>query len=113
MLINKPSNGFVYLIADYDNNAYKIGASRNCTTKRMKQLQTGNSNELTLLYTYKTEFPYRLETILHNRFKHKQIQNEWFALDNYDIKNFDKICEDINKTIQIMKDNPFFSKNLH
>lgn len=113
MIYNKTSNGCVYLIADYNNEVYKIGVSRNCASKRMKQLQTGNSNELTLLYTHKTEYPYRLESILHNRFKFKQIHNEWFALDNEDIKNFDKICEEIDKTIQIMKDNPFFSKNLH
>ena len=43
---NKNTEGYVYLIADEDNQVYKIGASRNSALKRMKQLQTGNANEL-------------------------------------------------------------------
>lgn len=106
------SKGFIYLIADYTNEAYKIGVSKNKVTKRMKQLQTGNSTELVLLETYHTEYPYRMESILHNRFKHKNIHNEWFALDMDDIVNFQQTCQDVDKTIHLLKDNIFFSKNL-
>lgn len=105
--------GCVYLIADYNNNVYKIGASRNCAIKRMKQLQTGNSNELRLLETFTTDYPYRLETMLHNRFNYKKVHNEWYALDENDITSFHSTCDNMNNIITIMKDNPFFGKNLH
>lgn len=45
-MLNSSSKGCVYLIADENNQVYKIGASRNSALKRMKQLQTGNANEL-------------------------------------------------------------------
>lgn len=105
--------GCVYLIADYNNNVFKIGASRNCAVKRMKQLQTGNSNPLELLETFITNYPYRLETILHNKFKYKKVHNEWYSLNEEEVKNFYLTCEEINKIIELMKDNPFFGKNLH
>ena len=105
-------NGFVYLIADTINETYKIGKTKNDVNKRLKQLQTGNSSELILIDTFKTDYPYRLESILHNKFRHKQIQNEWFALDNNDVINFKKICQETNDLILLMKDNIFFAKNL-
>lgn len=104
--------GFVYLIADYDNDAYKIGVSKNKVSKRLKQLQTGNCTELVLLETYTTDYPYRMENILHNKYNHKKINNEWFALTNEDISNFKNTCSEIDAMIEIMKDNVFFNKNL-
>ena len=49
-MINKKSKGCVYLIEDENNQVYKIGASRNNALKRMKHLQTGNANELKVLF---------------------------------------------------------------
>ena len=39
-MLNSSSKGCVYLIADENNQVYKIGASRNSALKRMKQLQS-------------------------------------------------------------------------
>lgn len=104
--------GFVYLISDDFNGVYKIGASRNSTTKRLKQLQTGNSNELILLETIESDYPYRLENILHRRFRSKLAHGEWYYLTEDDVKNFKETCKQINEIIDVMKDNPFFKKNL-
>ena len=54
----------VYLICDAKNNTYKIGVSKN-VDKRLKQLQTGNSNDLHLVYKIRTEYPFILESMLH------------------------------------------------
>jgi len=54
----------VYLICDAKNNTYKIGVSKN-VDKRLKQLQTGNSNDLHLVYKIRTEHPFILESMLH------------------------------------------------
>ncbi len=53
-----------------------------------------------------------MENMLHNHFKSKNVLNEWFALSKEDITNFAKLCDNIESTINALKDNPFFSKNL-
>lgn len=106
------TNGSVYLIFDRMNEMYKIGMTKGDVEKRLKQLQTGNSTELELVSSFQTEYPYRMETILHNKFKHKKILNEWYYLDKNDVENFSITCQGVDDIIQIMKDNPFFGKNL-
>ena len=112
-MINKKSKGCVYLIAVEKKQFYKIVASLNCALKRMKQLQTCNANELKVLFKYDCNYPYRLESILHNRFSHKKVLNEWYSLALEEVVNFEKTCQEVDNIIEIMKDNIFFAKNLH
>ena len=103
--------GHVYLIGDKERfGYYKIGATRGNVNKRLKTLQTGNSGELYTEKIYETEHPFAVENILHNRYSHKKTINEWFELDLEDVTNFQEICDNIEETIEIMKDNPFFKK---
>ena len=52
---------FVYLLCDSgQENCYKIGMTRGKIEKRIKQLQTGNSEEITLLKYHETEYPFFL-----------------------------------------------------
>ena len=122
-MFNSSSKGCIYLIADENNQVYKIGASRNGALKRMKQLQTGNANELKLIFEYCCNYPYRLETILHRKFSHKKVHNEWYkiplrfimkySLSLDEVHNFEKTCQEVDNIIEVMKDNIFFAKNLH
>ena len=104
--------GLVYLIYDSSQNLYKIGVTKGTGEKRLKQLQTGNASELQIIHTHETEFPYRLETMLHNKFKNNQILNEWYELPIEVVLNFQSICIEAENIIDIMKDNYFFAKNL-
>lgn len=104
--------GIVYLICDPYRNLYKIGVTKNKCSRRMKQLQTGNATELQIITYYETNFPYRLESMLHNFLSHKNILNEWYDLDSEDVRNFNETCARYEYTIEMLKDNPFFSKNL-
>ena len=102
--------GFVYLIGEENNeNRYKIGSTR-CKNinKRLKQLQTGNSNKLLIENYYETNKPFKLETMLHNRFKDVNVIGEWFEISEDDKKNFKNICEYYQKIIDSLKENPFF-----
>ena len=67
---------FVYFI--YDNSNIKIGFTKNIK-KRMKELQTSNSNKLMLLGYINGDI--NKEQFLHNQFKNYQILNEWFKPD--------------------------------
>lgn len=102
--------GFVYLIGEENNeNRYKIGSTRcKSINKRLKQLQTGNSNKLLIENYYETDKPFKLETMLHNRFKDVNVIGEWFEISEDDKKNFKNICEYYQKIMDSLKENPFF-----
>jgi len=102
--------GFVYLIEDVYNNTYKIGVTKGDPQTRLKKLQTGNSCKLEIKHLYECEYPYRLESMLHNHYKEYQEINEWFGLPN--INEFLDKCREFDNIISTLKDNPFFSKNL-
>ena len=102
--------GHVYLIGEIDKKGrYKIGSTRaKDVNKRLKQLQTGNSDELYIVDSFETQHPFKLEKMLHNRFKNSNIINEWFELSDDDAKAFKSICEDCSKVIDSLKENPFY-----
>lgn len=104
--------GFIYLIGETNNNGrYKIGSTRaKDVNKRLKQLQTGNSSELFIKDYYETDNPFKLEKMLHNRFKSSSLIGEWFDLSETDTKDFRDICEGFEKIIESLKENPFYFK---
>lgn len=102
--------GIVYLIEDSNNNTYKIGVTKGDPEKRLKKLQTGNSSKLEIKYLYESEYPYRLETMLHAHYKQFNELNEWFSLEKPN--EFLNKCAEFSNIINSLKDNPFFSKNL-
>lgn len=105
--------GYVYLICDSANELYKIGVTKGDIQKRLKKLQTGNATELFLVNYHESNYPYRVENMLHNHFRSQNVLNEWFELSKDDIVNFKDTCMKIEDTIKCLKDNPFFTKNLH
>ena len=104
--------GYVYLICDPETDKFKIGVTRENIKERMKKLQTGNSTELFIFTYYECKYPFRLEKMLHNKFKEKKVLNEWFNLDKEDIFNFKKICKQQDEVIDLLLANPFFSKDI-
>lgn len=104
--------GYVYLICDPNNDTFKIGVTRDLNSNRLKKLQTGNSTELHIVSTYKCDYPFRLEKMLHGKFANKQKLNEWFKLECNDVINFKTICKETNNILLSLMDNPFFIKNI-
>ena len=102
--------GYVYLIGEMDNKGrYKIGSTKaKDVNKRLKQLQTGNSSELFIKESYETEHPFKLEKMLHNHFKSSNLIGEWFELSENDTEAFKRVCEEKEKIISSLKDNPFY-----
>jgi hypothetical protein len=91
----------VYLIRGNDGR-YKIGIAKN-PKQRIRQLQTGNSDELTLIETYQSENASKIETALHNRFSHVRQSGEWFDLSITEEVNFIKMCSSIDESITLLK----------
>ena len=106
--------GFVYLLMeDNDEHKYKIGATRGKIEKRIKSLQTGNSNEISLCKYYETNFPFLIEKKLHNRYLSVCVINEWYSLSDEEVNKFTETCKTIEDTIMSVKDNPFVHKKLY
>lgn len=105
--------GLIYLINEIGTNNYKIGITRSKTErKRKKNLQTGNSIELETIYTYKTEYPFKIESMLHFYYVNKHIKGEWFELSDEDVLDFINVCTQKEKQLQfLIKSNHFFSEN--
>jgi hypothetical protein len=102
--------GYVYLIGEInEGKRYKIGSTRaKDINKRLKQLQTGNSNPLFLESFYQTDKPFKLETMLHNKFKDNNVIGEWFEMKDDDIKSFHEVCSKFQNIINSLKENPYF-----
>ena len=99
-------NGYVYLLTD--GELYKIGVTRGSIENRIKKLQTGNPYEICLVYYFATDNPFKLEKMLHNKHSLKRVNNEWFALEACDVRNFKSDCEKFVSIMDALKDNPFF-----
>lgn len=101
---------WIYLMSNIENpNIYKIGMTKaKDIDKRKKQLQTGNPNILFVNHAFETKYPFKVETMLHNKFAFKKILNEWFELDKNDVENFIDTCQQFEHICEELKDNPFF-----
>lgn len=93
---SEPNPTSIYIIKEEGKNFYKIGVARNVES-RLKQIKTGNPNELTVIY--QKEFPdgktaYHLENKCHNIVKDKRIYSEWFELSKTDV---DKLIHYLDK----------------
>ena len=104
--------GYVYLIRNCENDTYKIGVTKNNPQKRVKQLQTGCSSPLDLLCSFETEYPYRLEKMLHTKFLLNRENGEWYKLDMEQVNSFLEICTKLQNTLNTLLQNPFFSKDI-
>ena len=75
---------YVYLLKVSSEGIYKIGVSKD-VNKRIKQLQTGNPETIYLINKFHSEYAYKIESVLHRRFKSKHVQGECFYLEPKDI----------------------------
>ena len=95
---------YIYLIQDLENSRYKIGISKN-PSKRVEQLQTGNSSKLKLVETYKSEHASIVEKALQRRYAYLKKEGEWFDFSIEEEQAFFSECTRIEKGIVFLKKN--------
>jgi len=99
--------GFVYLLCDGEN--FKIGMTKQKDIhKRISELQTGNPKEIYITSYYETDYPYKVEQLMHIKYNISKVKNEWFNLTLEQVVNFRKNCLECEYRIELLKDNPFF-----
>lgn len=102
--------GFVYLLKECgDDSMYKIGVTKaSDIDKRIKKLQTGNGNKIICLKTFETSRPYKMEKMLHFHYGLNREEGEWFLLPPSVVDEFIPLCEQFERNIKVLEDNPFF-----
>ena len=104
--------GYVYLLLQLDfdgNESYKIGITKNDPNKRVKQLQTGNPNKISLHRKYETKNHLKVEQWLHRKYQTKtEAKNEWRTLTDEQVFSFLDDCKTADDNIQFLLDNNSF-----
>jgi len=106
--------GYVYLLLQIDfegKESYKIGITKNDPNLRVKQLQTGNPNKISLHRKYETPNYLKVEKWLHRQYFEKtEAKNEWRTLTDEQVFSFLDDCQAADNTIQFLLDNNSFYK---
>jgi hypothetical protein len=96
----------VYLIcSEIDNTKlYKIGYTKRSIDKRISEFKTGNCSEIYLIESFNSKWGTKIEAALHRKYKieYKNINGEWFKLENQDIKNFYNDCKKIHDNLNLI-----------
>ena len=104
--------GYVYLLCAWPTEKYKIGFTKNNIGKRIKQLQTGNPDEIIEVNHFESEVYARVENWIkrkHESVKINEGGTEWFLLDDAAIATFKDDCIEAEKIIKLLlKENPFY-----
>jgi hypothetical protein len=109
------NKGYIYLLVQIDqegNELHKIGISKNHPEARVKQLQTGNPNQIRLLSFYESVNYKKVEQFIHSRYSLNKTlaNNEWFILANEQVMSFIEDCKKADETIRFLKENNSFFK---
>jgi len=102
--------GIVYLLIEKrEEPRYKIGITKYNGKKRIKNLSTGNSDEINVVHEFTSKYNIKIETALHNKYKLKKVKGEWFLLEKKDIQNFISECQSLHDTFTFLEEsnNPF------
>lgn len=81
----KTHHASVYLVELNGTRYYKIGCSTN-VSRRMKEFSCLFPEKADLICSITTDDMYTLESELHERFKDKRTNGEWFLLDDEDVE---------------------------
>lgn len=96
----------IYLLNEEGTNNYKIGITKNNKIeKRIKGLQTGNSNKIYVVEIYESDLGSTIEKVLHRTYNKWKKEGEWFEFENLDEIKFIETCTLIEKNLIYIKEN--------
>lgn len=104
----------IYLISAQHSDVfyYKIGWTKRDPKKRLKELKTGNSQELELVGVFESKWGPIIESILHKHFNQFRCEGEWFKLDLEQVSQFLELCQKNHNIFELMsKENSWFRES--
>jgi hypothetical protein len=107
----------IYLLKSYDeygDNIYKIGLTKRKVEDRVKELKTGNANDIEIIDVYEAkDYAHSIESSLHRYFQFQNKNGEWFYLNDEDISKFQYLCEITYNNFDTLKENSYInSRNI-
>ena len=100
--------GFVYLLKEDGEEAlYKIGVTTGDINARIKKLQTGNGNKIRFVHSFLSDRPFKLEKMLHFKYRENREEGEWFLVNKKEVDNFLNEYQRLQEIIKCLNDNPF------
>ena len=105
--------GYVYLLLEIDrsdNESYKIGISKRDPAKRVKELQTGNPNTISVARMYQSDNYLKVEKWLHKKYSYLKTEanNEWRMLEPEHVFSFIEDCKEADDIITFLQKNNHF-----
>lgn len=76
-----------------DEVLYKIGFTKRSVENRVKELKTGNANEIKIISVFQSKWAIKIESTLHRLYSSKRVDGEWFELNQGDVKSFMDNCQ--------------------
>ena len=95
---------YVYLIRNQESGTYKLGVSKH-PEQRVKELQTGNDDDIVLIESFQSKYPTKVETALHNKYAPNRKRGEWFNLYLENELTFKSDCVKIEENIEYLLKN--------
>lgn len=105
--------GKIYLIAELNSQTprYKLGVTKRKVSARLKEHQTGASNELLEIAHFESEYYHKIEALLKRDYKPYGADGgtEWFELPDDVMNKFISECKKAEQMFSFLKDsgNPF------
>lgn len=93
----------IYLINQNNTDLYKIGITGRDIEKRLKEIQTCNGNEVSVIHLFETKHNRTLESALHRRYYPNQTIGEWFNLNQTEVFEFLDICKQMESNFDLLK----------
>ena len=97
----------VYLISSETNEkkVYKIGHSKRSVEARLSEFRTGNSSVLEVVDVFNSKWGTKIEAHLHRHFRVKRVGGEWFDLDDKDLQDFKRLCQQVHENLNTIEEN--------
>lgn len=94
----------VYLLkCDFgDEVLYKIGFTKRAVASRVKELKTGNANDIKIISIFTSEWAIKIESTLHRLYSSKRIDGEWFELNTKDADAFMQNCQTHHDNFELL-----------
>lgn len=93
----------VYLLSvGEEKRRYKIGYTRRQVEQRIKELKTGNCENFEIISVFESKWGTKIESKLHDKYRSKKIDGEWFQLDDIDILLFQESCQNIHNMFEFL-----------
>lgn len=96
----------VYLLKNQEDH-YKIGYSTRPARQRIKELETGSSSSIWLIYEFKSDYARKIEAALqsfYSSYKSEGGGKEWFNLPHDEALKFEERAKKIEDNLKAIDD---------